>query len=141
MTSIETIAKYWKDNFSRKAFGNCNVCSNSIRVTKDISKILNIKNYNNIKYPHVFWLNDIPLCYKCIRLSDNIDAIVNIYSSIGEHFNYLADWYIMNGYCYHGNNKFKLCGSKEIYDENLCEKHYNYLYEGGRIFKKAKFIR
>jgi hypothetical protein len=138
---LKSQSRCWDNKFGRKPFGNCCVCSNTIRVSKEISRYLSINNYNNMKYPHVFWLDDNALCYKCFALGNNINDITNNYSSIGEHYNYLADWYIMNGYCYHGNNKFKLCGNKQIYDENLCIKHYNTLYEGGRVFKKAKFVR
>jgi hypothetical protein len=135
-------AEKWLLYFNRKPFGNCQVCNNQIRVSFEISKYLKINNYNNIKYPQVQWFNDIPICYKCYNLGGNdINEIIEKFNNIKQHYNYLADWYIMNGYCYHGNNKFKLCGNKNIYDDNLCEKHYNYLYEGGRIFKKAKFIR
>jgi hypothetical protein len=135
-------SEYWKKYFNRRPFGKCSVCNSSIRVTNDISRFLHINNYNNIKHPSVVWLNDIPLCYKCENLGGStLEETIELYKINGPHYNYLADWYIMNGYCYHGNSTFKLCGSKNIYDESLCEKHYNYLYEGGRVTKKAKFIR
>lgn len=145
MTTVE----YWKYNFGRKPFGNCKVCNNSIRVSTDISRYLRINNYNNIKYPQVQWLNEIPLCYQCIKLGNTIDEIQLNYEknkneeqsfTFKPRDNYVANWYIMNGYCYHGSNKYKLCGDKNIYSESLCEKHYNLLYEG-RVFKKGKFVR
>jgi hypothetical protein len=138
----QQLAEYWLFHFNRKPFGKCSICNYSIRVTNEISRYLRINNYKNMKHPQVVWFNDIPLCYKCASLGGNtIEEINFLYQKNGPHYKYLVDWYIMHGYCYHGNNTFKLCGSKEIYDDNLCEKHYNYLYEGGRIAKKAKFIR
>lgn len=141
--------EYWIANFKRKPFGNCKVCNNSIRVTPDISRILKLNNYNNVKYPQVQWLGEHPLCYKCIQLGNTPEEIGYNYQKqlqqqqymvFKPRDTYLADWYIMKGYCYHGSNKFKLCGNKNLHDEGLCAKHYNELYEG-RVFKKGKFVR
>lgn len=124
----------WYNNFKRRPFGKCKSCNNSIRVTIDISRVLKINNYKNMKYPHVFWVDDNPVCFKCF------EALNNNVIPVNTHINYVVEWYQVNEMCYHGNNKYKLCGDKELYDEGLCEQHYNELYEG-RVFKKTKFSR
>jgi len=141
-------ALLWKKYFNRKPFGNCMMCNNSIRVTIDISRILKINNYKNMKYPTVCWKNNIyPLCYICntVLNGNTQDELRESYLINQRQIqmnnyenNYLKSWYNQNGYCNYGNSKYSLCGNKILHDDGLCMKHYNVLNTRS-IAKKGKF--
>ena len=130
------LANIWYSYFKKKVIGNCEQCGNKVRITKELSKILNINNFDNLKYPEVFWKNETPICYIC---HDNTQFQCSSNNNILARNNYLQNWYVRKGYCYHGNNIYKLCGNKDIYCEGLCEKHYNSM-NSICISKKSKFI-
>jgi len=131
----------WMQLFGRKPFGKCIVCNNQVRATVKISRMLNINNYNNMKYPLVHWKESSPVCYYCNNLGDNINDIINTYNTTtNNNIFYLQNWYKMQGYCYYGSNKFRLCGNKKIHNDGLCEKHYN-IENNIVALKKGKFTR
>lgn len=115
----------WKSKFGHKTFANCEVCKNQIRISPEIGKIIKTKVFHNIKAPHVFWLNDYALCYICHNRGNTIEEVVESYNNSHpmENNYYLENWYLNHGYCIHRLNKFRLCGSKKICDNGLCEKH------------------
>ena len=127
------MAQLWISNFKRKAFGRCSICNNQVRVSPEVSKILKINNYENMKYPHVFWCENNPVCYRCNNVyhqegNNNYTTTKQIYEEIykptGGYMYYLQNWYSNNNYCIYGNNKYRLCGNKNVFGNNLCEKHY-----------------
>lgn len=128
--------KNWYKYFKKNVYGKCQLCNNKIRVSQDISKILKINDYKNLKFPHVFWCDNIPICYYCNSLGNSINEIN---TKKRKKYNYLSNWYKYNKYCYYGSNNIKLCGNKYIYSDGLCKKHYIELHEG-RILKKNKIM-
>lgn len=133
-------AKLWKSHFGRKSFANCYICKNQIRIKPLIAKILLINNFHNLKCPQVFWCENMPICYMCNDLGNSINEIKSNITNRSEleKLWYYRNWYIKNGYCYHGNNKYKLCGSKDLHSEGLCLKHYNNSQSEVSL-KKTKF--
>ena len=132
----------WKHYFNKHAFGNCQICSNIIRVTPEISRFLKLNYFKNVKMPQVQFVENVPICFCCSYLGETINEISYNYNlnpvKLDKHI-YIGKWYELNKLCIHYNtSKNQYCGNKNIYDNGMCQEHNNLFENDGRVCKKSK---
>lgn len=146
--SIEEVKHYskiWSNYFKKHAFGNCQVCGHNIRVMPVISRFLKLNYFKNVKQPQVCFIDDIPICYCCASLGETIQEIMELFNEnpgmkLDKH-RYIAKWYELNNMCVYctSPSKNKFCGSKDIYDDGMCQTHAELVENDDRCFKRAKY--
>lgn len=142
---IKHYSNIWRNYFKKHAFGSCQVCGHNIRIKPEISRFLKLNYFKNIKQPQVCFVDDIPVCYCCTYLGETIQEIIENFTANPaiklDKYNYIIKWYELNNMCVYciSASKNQFCGSKNIYDNGMCEQHSILFENDDRCFKRAKY--